>query len=105
MVAGPPSGQWGGCALIARRGLSSRRGFLLREATVMAPRSSRHRILTTLGRRSTTFARLRLETLECRLAPALFNVQTPLTSTSLNNNGCVVVADLNKDGFADAVLT
>ena len=47
----------------------------------------------------------RIERLEERLAFALFNVQAPLSFTGLNNNSCVVTADLNKDGFSDAVLT
>jgi hypothetical protein len=59
----------------------------------MAPRSQPAR-----------FARLRFEQLEGRIAPALFNVQSPL-SVSSNTLGCVAVSDLNKDGFADAVLT
>jgi hypothetical protein len=40
-----------------------------------------------------------------RLALTLFNVQTPLSFTGLNNNNCVAVADLNKDGLSDAVLS
>jgi len=48
---------------------------------------------------------LRCERLEDRTTPAaLFTVQRPSVS-GLNNNGFVAVADLNKDGFADAVLT
>src|SRR5262245_27334621 len=106
MVAGLPSGEWCGCALVALRGRSSRRGFLLREATVMAPQSSRHGVTTTPRRpRSATFFRPRPEALEYRIVAALFDVHSPLSSTALNNNGCVAVADLNKDGFADAVLT
>jgi hypothetical protein len=48
---------------------------------------------------------LRCESLEDRLAPALFNVQAPLLFTGARNFGCVVVGDLNKDGRPDAVLT
>src|SRR5436190_2544689 len=51
------------------------------------------------------FVRPRCEFLEGRFAPALFTAQTPLTFTGLNNNGCVAVGDLNKDGLADAVLS
>src|SRR5262245_21739372 len=72
----------------------------------MAPRSPRFGLFTTpTRRRSATFVRPRLEHLECRLAPAQFNVHTPCTFSSLNNNGCVATGDLNKDGFADAVLS
>jgi hypothetical protein len=56
-------------------------------------------------RRISKFAGLRFETLEGRIAPALFNVLDPGSISGLNNNGCVAVADFNKDGFADAVLT
>ncbi|HKB01463.1 MAG TPA: FG-GAP-like repeat-containing protein, partial [Gemmataceae bacterium] len=75
----------------------------------MAPKSSRHG--TPAGparrRRRAQFVRPQFEQLEGRFAPALFNVQTPLTFSTgvLNNNGCVATGDLNKDGFADAVLT
>jgi len=48
---------------------------------------------------------LHCELLEDRTTPALFNVQNPLSVSGLNNNGCVAVADLNKDGFTDAILT
>jgi hypothetical protein len=71
----------------------------------MAPQSPRHRTPTTPARRRTTrFARLRCEQLEDRTTPALFSVQQPVGYSSLNNNGCVAVADFNKDGFADMVL-
>jgi hypothetical protein len=56
-------------------------------------------------RRSVTFFRLRCEQLEDRVVPALFNVHTPYSFTGLNNDGCVVTADFNKDGRTDAVLT
>src|SRR5437868_238855 len=59
-------------------------------------------------RRSDKVARsvqLRCEQLEGRITPALFNVHSPYSISGLNNNGCVVAADFNKDGFADAVLT
>jgi hypothetical protein len=36
---------------------------------------------------------------------ALFNVQNPMSFSGLNNNGSVAVADFNKDGFTDAVLS
>ena len=72
----------------------------------MAPKSPRHGLFSTPARRrSATFFRPRLEWLEGRVVPALFNVQTPLASSLLKNNGCVVVGDLNKDGYADAVFT
>jgi hypothetical protein len=47
----------------------------------------------------------RCEQLEERLALALFNVLSPLSFSGLNNNNNVAVADLNKDGLADAILT
>src|SRR5262245_26870091 len=70
----------------------------------MAPQFPRHNISTPPARRRRP-ARLRCEPLEGRLALAVFNVQAPLSFPSLNNSGCVVVGDLNKDGLADAVLT
>src|SRR5262245_54880501 len=56
-------------------------------------------------RRSAKTVRPRIEQLEGRITPALFNVQSPLSFTGLNNNGCVATADLNKDGKMDAILT
>lgn len=49
--------------------------------------------------------RLRIDALEDRTVPALFNVQAPLSFTGMNNNGCVASADFNKDGNMDAVFT
>ena len=43
--------------------------------------------------------------LEDRVTPALFNIQGPYSYSGLSNNGCVATADLNKDGFEDAILT
>ncbi|HJZ91603.1 MAG TPA: FG-GAP-like repeat-containing protein [Gemmataceae bacterium] len=72
----------------------------------MAPKSPRNRVSTLPAhRRLARFVRPRCEPLESRITPALFNVQSPLTFAGLNNNGCVAVADLNKDGLPDAVLT
>ena len=48
--------------------------------------------------------RLRCEQLEGRLAPAVFNVQAPMSFTGLNNNGCVAVTDL-KGPWQEVVLT
>lgn len=49
---------------------------------------------------------LRVEQFEGRITPALFTAQNPAyTFSGLNNNGCVAVADFNKDGRLDAVLT
>ncbi|HVK13186.1 MAG TPA: Ig-like domain-containing protein, partial [Gemmataceae bacterium] len=42
---------------------------------------------------------------EDRTTPALFDVQPALTPGQLNNNGFVAVADFNKDGLDDAVMT
>ncbi len=63
------------------------------------------RRITSRRRTFANFARPRCEPLEGRIAPALFNVQSPLSFTGLNNNGCVATADLNKDGLMDSVLT
>ncbi len=76
----------------------------------MAPQSTRHSISTPAPRRRrgakvAPFVRPRCEQLEDRITPALFNVQSPLSFSGLNNNGCVAVADFNHDGFEDAVLT
>src|SRR5262249_20905556 len=80
--------------------------LLIREAAIMAPKSPRNRVSTLPAhRRLARFVRPRCEPLESRITPALFNVQSPLTFAGLNNNGCVAVADLNKDGLPDAVLT
>ena len=72
----------------------------------MAPRSARFNLSAPDGepRRPAGFVRLRCESLEDRLAPALFNVQAPLLFTGARNFGCVVAGDLNKDGRQDAVL-
>jgi Big-like domain-containing protein/VCBS repeat protein len=48
---------------------------------------------------------LRCEPLEDRVTPVLFNVQSSMTFSGLNNNGCVASADFNKDGRMDAVMT
>ena len=73
----------------------------------MTANSSRQskRVLVAGRRRPDLFSRPRCEPLEDRLAPALFEVQSPLSFSGLNNNGCVAVTDLDKDGFADAILT
>jgi hypothetical protein len=49
--------------------------------------------------------RLRCEPFEDKITPALFSVQTPLSFSGLDNNTCVVTADLNKDGFMDGLVT
>src|SRR5262245_20312354 len=57
-------------------------------------------------RRPAKTVQLRCERFEDKITPALFNVGAPQSfGTTLNNNGCVAVADLNKDGFLDAVVT
>src|SRR5262249_44617537 len=56
-------------------------------------------------RRPAKTVHLRCEPFEDRIVPALFNVSPPLSVTGLNNNGCVVTTDLNKDGLTDAILT
>src|SRR5262245_5420089 len=73
----------------------------------MAAQSPRHSISAPPARRRrpAQLVRIRCEPLEDRIAPALFDVQTPLAFTGLSNNGCVAVADLNKDTLADAILT
>jgi hypothetical protein len=73
----------------------------------MAPQFPRHPAPRRSARRSrcTPVVRLRFESLEDRTTPALFNVQAALTPGQLNNNGCVAVGDLDKDGDDDAVLT
>jgi hypothetical protein len=51
---------------------------------------------------------LRLEQVEDRIAPAIFTVQDPAYTFAagvMNNNGCVAVADFNKDGRMDAVFS
>jgi hypothetical protein len=48
---------------------------------------------------------LRCEQFEDKIVPALFNVVPQPSIAGLNNNGCVVTADLNNDGFMDAVVT
>src|SRR5947209_4569523 len=51
--------------------------------------------------------RLRAEQFEDRITPVvgLFTPQAPLSNgLNLNNNGCVAVTDLNKDGVPDIVL-
>src|SRR4051812_27414993 len=74
----------------------------------MAPQTPRHRTPARPARRidraRNVNARLRCERLEDRTTPALFSVQQPLGFSSLNNNGCVAVADLDKNGVADIVL-
>lgn len=72
----------------------------------MAPQSPRNkRFPPPPAHRRTKSVRLLCEQLEDRVTPALFNVQSPLSFTGLNNNGFVGVTDLNKDGFDDAILT
>src|SRR5262249_53066833 len=56
-------------------------------------------------RRSIRLPGLQCAPLEDRIAPPLFNVQTPMSFPGLNNNGCVAVADFNKDNLQDVVLT
>lgn len=53
-------------------------------------------------------AQLRVEQFEARVTPALFTAQSPAYAFSagvMNNNGCVAVADFNRDGRMDAVFT
>jgi hypothetical protein len=73
----------------------------------MAPQLSRYTMLKSARRRrSPNAVRLSCERLEDRVTPSLFNVQNPpLAPSGLNNNGCVVVSDFNKDGLSDAVMT
>jgi hypothetical protein len=73
----------------------------------MAPQSLRQTTSAPPARRRkpAKVVRLGCEQFEDRIAPALFNVQSPLSFTGLNNNGCVAVADFNKDGIMDAVMT
>jgi hypothetical protein len=49
---------------------------------------------------------LRAEKLEDRITPvgSLFTPQTPMSFNGLNNDGCVAVTDLNKDGIPDIIL-
>ncbi|HTK74902.1 MAG TPA: FG-GAP-like repeat-containing protein [Gemmataceae bacterium] len=61
-------------------------------------RAARHR-------RTAKTVNLRCEQFEDKIVPALFNVVPQSSIAGLNNNGCVVTADLNGDGFMDAVLT
>ena len=71
----------------------------------MAAQSSRYfRFAPARRSRPAQSFRLRCEPLEGRIAPALFNVQSPMSFTGLSNNGCVAVADLNNDTHMDAVL-
>jgi hypothetical protein len=73
----------------------------------MAPQSPRTSLSVKSGRRRppAKSVQLRCERFEDKIVPALFNVQTPLSITGLTNAGCVVSADLNHDGFVDAILT
>src|SRR5262245_24495917 len=72
----------------------------------MARQSFRHgNSARSAQRRLARFAELQCERLEDRVTPALFNVATPQSFATLNNNGCVAAVDLNKDGRMDAVLT
>ncbi len=73
----------------------------------MAPQSSRRRIPAPSARRRwpAQSVRLRCEALEDRDVPALFNVMTPPSISGLTNAGCVAVADFDKNGVSDAVLT
>lgn len=66
----------------------------------MATQSSRRR-----SRPQTNLARLHCESFESRIAPAVFAVQAPLNYSGINNYGCVAVADFDKNGFSDAVLS
>src|SRR5262249_17285120 len=78
----------------------------IREAAVMAPQSPRSiSVRPARHRRPAKTVHLRCEPFEDRIVPALFNVSPPLSVTGLNNNGCVVTSDLNKDGLTDAILT
>jgi FG-GAP-like repeat/Dockerin type I domain len=75
----------------------------------MARQSQRHSMAgpSALGRRPTNSIRLRCDAFEDRITPTLFTALPALTFPlgTMNNNGCVAVADFNKDGKADAVLT
>jgi Calx-beta domain/FG-GAP-like repeat/FG-GAP repeat len=88
------------------RNTSSFRSFSFRETVIMAfkpPCNGRSN--TPAKRRPTRSAHLRYEQLEGRFAPALFNVQSPVTIGSQKNFGCVATGDFNGDGNTDAVLT
>src|SRR5438034_608223 len=73
----------------------------------MAPQSPRNGISASCARsrRTPRAVRLRCEQFEDRVTPALFNVQPPLSFSGLNNPDCIVTANLNNDGFVDAVVT
>ena len=73
----------------------------------MATQFSRHlnSAAPNRRRRLARFTKLRIAQLEDRTAPALFNVQTPQSFAGLDNNGCVAVADFDKNGRMDAVFT
>src|SRR3954471_6322310 len=71
----------------------------------MTPQSSRPGVPSRrTARQWARFFRPRCEPLESRLAPALFTVHDVMSFNGLNNNGCVAVADFNKDGYSDAIL-
>lgn len=73
----------------------------------MAPQSSRHTIFAPPSRRRRTarLTRLRIDQLEGRITPALFNVQSSVLVSGSANFGCVATGDFNGDGKSDMVLT
>jgi hypothetical protein len=72
--------------------------------STQSPRKSKF-VPPARRRRPAEPVRLRCERFEDRITPALFTVHTPYSFSGQNNNGSVAVADLNHDGFADAVMT
>jgi hypothetical protein len=69
----------------------------------MVPQSARGPARSA-RRRPAAPVRLRCEPFENRITPALFTPHV-YTFSGLNNNGCVATADLNHDGYTDAILT
>jgi len=72
----------------------------------MARQSRRYGFFAPPAHRRSNFIRPQCQPLESRINPTdLFTVHDPMSFNGLNNNGCVAVADFNKDGFSDAILT
>src|SRR6478672_1503264 len=72
----------------------------------MARKSIRHSIFAPPAtRRSAKRFRPRIEQLEGRIVPALFNVGSPVSLGAPKNFGCVATGDFNGDGKSDIVMT